>query len=423
MHRTGIGRERGVVLITAIGLVVIMGTVGAIAAYMSTTNAQISGNVRMGTGSFYAAEAGTEEARARLSGSAGVNQIVDNDNDSTDWRVFLSSEDTAEARLAAAEAAGYEAGNSHHTLITSLQQTLTYTVVIRHAEAGGQAEFWGDPDGDGVFTRNTAGASASNMNIYHIISYGSDGTARKRVDIEAVPLPPPAAPGPLYVEAQTNILGASTYILGADQTNPGLEPCGEPAASGISVTLDEDEEPIRTHGDPTIEGNPDILYGAQDIDIQAMIDAYKPLADFTYTVESETLSGTETPGPGDGWGTPTLGLALQDPSTCNDSYIVHIDTQDTYVRLTGDTTGCGALLVEGDLDVHGGFSWYGAILVSGRIIYTGGGDKQVTGTILSEGSADIDVVGGNANIVYCSSAVNNINVNRPLRILNWLEVL
>jgi hypothetical protein len=85
-------------------------------------------------------------------------------------------------------------------------------------------------------------------------------------------------------------------------------------------------------------------------------------------------------------------------------------------------TGCGVLLVEGDLVIHGGFSWHGVILTTGSIVFAGGGNKNVTGAVLSEGSAVADVIGGNANIVYCREAVANQTQNRPLLILNWREL-
>jgi len=59
--------------------------------------------------------------------------------------------------------------------------------------------------------------------------------------------------------------------------------------------------------------------------------------------------------------------------------------------------------------------------VAGSITYTGGGDKNVTGAVLAGGSLDADLVGGNANIVYCSSAINNLTANRPLKKLSWEE--
>jgi len=52
---------------------------------------------------------------------------------------------------------------------------------------------------------------------------------------------------------------------------------------------------------------------------------------------------------------------------------------------------------------------------------TGGGNKNITGGIIAGGSADADLIGGNISVVYCSSAVNNQTVNKPLRNLSWME--
>ncbi|MFH1305523.1 MAG: hypothetical protein ABIH74_03900, partial [Candidatus Omnitrophota bacterium] len=84
-------------------------------------------------------------------------------------------------------------------------------------------------------------------------------------------------------------------------------------------------------------------------------------------------------------------------------------------------TGGGLLLVEGDLMLHGDFSWYGVVIATGSITFTGGGNKNVTGAMLSGGSTDADLVGGNANIVYCSSAVQNQTENQPLQVLSWKD--
>ena len=82
-------------------------------------------------------------------------------------------------------------------------------------------------------------------------------------------------------------------------------------------------------------------------------------------------------------------------------------------------------MVDGDLDVNGGFSWYGVVLVRGTVKYTGGGGKNVTGGVVSGDSmmnlTDPSVTGGGTNIVYCSSAVNNLTQNSPLRRLSWRE--
>jgi len=79
-------------------------------------------------------------------------------------------------------------------------------------------------------------------------------------------------------------------------------------------------------------------------------------------------------------------------------------------------------MVEGDLAVHGGFSWYGVVLVTGSITFTGGGGKNVTGAMLAGGTVSADLVGGDANIVYCSGAVNNQTQYVPLITLRWVEL-
>jgi hypothetical protein len=91
------------------------------------------------------------------------------------------------------------------------------------------------------------------------------------------------------------------------------------------------------------------------------------------------------------------------------------------VELSVGVSGCGILLIEGDLDIHGDFSWYGPVIVTGSVLFTGGGDKNITGALIAGGSAVVDVMGGNANIVYCSSAISDQTKNEPLQLLSWRE--
>ena len=49
---------------------------------------------------------------------------------------------------------------------------------------------------------------------------------------------------------------------------------------------------------------------------QSMVDGLTPFSDFAYTVDSATHTGSTSPGPGDGWGTPTLAAALDRASSC-----------------------------------------------------------------------------------------------------------
>jgi len=399
--------EEGAVL--AIGLIVltVLAFLGTAAITLTTTDVLISGNYRSMIQTLHTAEAGTEEARARLRTTA-ANPITDAHSAQTQWRAYLGTATKAQGR-------GYDSGNVMHTRWSSLVPNMGYTVEIKHAELDAGVAYWGDDNGDGVNTRNTT----TGQNIYVISSNLSANGSNNTVQIEAVKLPPLTVPGAVYVESSTLIQGTSTDIIGTNG-------CGGPDLPGIVSTLpaiDADgNATIVQNGNPNIAGNPPIVYNGTNLDVQAMVNGLKGYANFKYTVNSETHTGSATPGPGDGWGVPTPGATTEDPSSCTDNNIVHYDTQGTYITFAGGSTGCGILLIEGDADFHGGFNWYGPILVTGSATFSGGGGKQVTGALLSGGSIDADIVGGSANIVYCSDAIKNQTQNRPLLVLKWREL-
>jgi hypothetical protein len=93
------------------------------------------------------------------------------------------------------------------------------------------------------------------------------------------------------------------------------------------------------------------------------------------------------------------------------------------VALSAGVSGCGLLLIEGDLDINDDFAWYGPVIVTGSVLFTGGGDKHITGALMVGGSAVLDVMGGNASIIYCSSAISDQTNHRPLQLLSWKEAM
>jgi hypothetical protein len=179
---------------------------------------------------------------------------------------------------------------------------------------------------------------------------------------------------------------------------------------------------VGTNGLPTIDGaNSEISGGPieqnspKNIDIPSMIAGFKRSVTNSYNVNSATLTGMN-------WGTPVEGFTQHDPLSCNERNIVYFNTNQTYVKLNAFTSGCGILMVDGDLAVQGGFYWHGVVLVTGSITFTGGGGKNVTGAMLAGGTVSADLVGGDASIVYCSSAVRNQTQYMPLVTLRWLEL-
>ncbi len=425
--------EKGMVLVLALLLISVLALLGSTAVMTTTTDLKISANYKMSNQAFYVAEAGIEETRARMKGSliTNPNYIADSFQTNTAWRAYIGTASKAQGK-------GYNSGNAMHVLVASLQSTLDYTVTIIHqTNSAGNILYWGECAdisnprcGDGIPERTTSPANLTglpNKNIYLVSSNGVAANANKTIEAEVTRAPPITAPAALYVEAITTLQGTSTNVIGVDRcggpTNlPGVvttlaagtvSPTGQPKVCGANQSCcGFSPYPACGATDPW-----DVVGNGKNLDIQSIIDNWKSSANYQYSVNGDTHTGMA-------WGTPTLAPGpdeLQKASSCNVSNVVYYNTNGTDIKLAGGTSGCGLLLVDGDLEVNGGFSWYGMVIVSGSVRYLGGGDKNITGAVLVGGSMDADLVGGNANIVYCSSAIKDVSESQPLRRLSWEE--
>jgi hypothetical protein len=282
-----------------------------------------------------------------------------------------------------------------------LNSSIDYVVTITHKlDSSGNILRWGDTNGDGAPEENTS----IGENIYVITSEGrSPSGAEKAVKIDAVKVPSITVPSALYTEANTIIQGNSTYITGMDQ------------CSGADVPGVLTRATVSQNGHPQIYGDPPISGGSTlNMGISTLVSQLGSNAKYSYAVNSATLTGMN-------WGSPVAGATPQNASSCNQRNVVYFETSSTYVKLAGGSSGCGILLVNGDPNINGGFHWYGAIIVTGSVVFSGGGEKNVTGGILAGGSVSADMVGGDASIVYCSQALNQTNY-LPLITLRWLEL-
>lgn len=387
--------ERGAVLIVGL-LVLLVLTILSLAAMMSAgTESMTAGNDRSAKEAFYLAEAGVEEARSRLLSPSSPSPIQDSQPGNANWTAFLGTEQKSREK-------GYQNVNSNHVRYASLNPELNYVVKIIHKLDGDNRILrWGDSNQDGIPEENTT----TGQIIYVLAAEGySASGARKMVRVEAAKTPPIIAPAALYTKVETYIQGSSTYVIGLDR-------CGGADLPGIIT-----RSTVRLNGNPVIEGVPALIENsALEINVLAIIRQYKKYANYTYAVTSATMTGMR-------WGTPTPGANQQSPTTCSETNIVHFQTDSTYIKLTGESSGCGLLLVEGDLSVQGGFQWNGVILATGTITFTGGGGKNVTGAILADGTISADLVGGDGNIIYCSRAVRDHTERLPLSALRWAEL-
>jgi hypothetical protein len=393
-----VGDEKGAILVAGL-LVVLILTVLSLAAMMNTgAELRIAANDRSGKEAFYAAEAGVEDARSRLQTSSSLSPIYDRQPNNPYWTAFIGTEQKSRQK-------GYDRANSSHHRYDKLNYTnLDYVVTITHKlDSSKRILRWGDSNSDGQLEENTV----TGNNIYVVTSEGhTPPGAVKPVRIECAKLPPIMTPAAFYTKDSTTIQGTSTQVS-------GINGCGTSNVPGI-VTM----ATVQKNGNPGITGFPVPMVerSPTDINVQGLINQLKKYHNYSYQVNSGSP-------PAQHWGSPTPGPTHQSPTSCNARNIVYINTHNTYVRLTGGSSGCGLLLVEGDLAVHGGFQWYGVILVTGSVTFTGGGGKNVTGAILAGGPAAIDLMGGDANIVYCSQAVQEPTDNLALVTLRWAKLL
>jgi prepilin-type N-terminal cleavage/methylation domain-containing protein len=337
---------------------------------------------------FCAAEAGLRDARSRLQTGASDSPIHDRNPSSPSWMAFIGPPAQTIAK-------GYQRHNSNHSRYDRLNSTLDYVVTLSHKIDGtGKVLKWGDRDNDGRPEENTTVGES----IYVITSqgYGSHG-ASKSLRVEAARIPPIRVAAALYAKAEATLQGSSTYVHGQDS-------CGADPVPGVLSM-----EGVRLNGVPGITGSPSAIveYSPVHIDVQYLVNQFKRRATHQYNVNSAALPGMD-------WGSPVPGTTRRDPSECSLGNIVYFNTNGTYVKLSGGSHGCGTLLVEGDLSVHGGFQWYGIILVTGSIAFIGGGGKNVTGAIMAGGRVSADLVGGDANILFCSRAVQDQTSFLPL---------
>lgn len=151
--------------------------------------------------------------------------------------------------------------------------------------------------------------------------------------------------------------------------------------------------------------------------------------------DNNTINGV---GPVDDGGTPpacvksqllNFGEPQRDPGsiTACQSFFPIVHGTGVNTKFAAGSRGQGTLLVDGNLELAGGFEWVGLIIVRGEIKINGTGNK-ITGGILAEG-VNLTTTGGisgNVDINFSScaiaKAVGGASLGQPLR-RGWSQLL
>lgn len=377
-----LNNERGMVLVVSVLMLAVLTGLGTTAFMQTSTDLKISGNYKMSVQTFYASEAGIEEAKERLRGSS-ASHIEDPSNPT--WSVYILT-----GSLQPSGDPDYDSSYTNDTT-NSLQTDISYLVKIRRqTDASGNILYWGDSDGDGNNERNTT----TGQKIYLVTSYGYSGTSTKKIEAEVI-TQTITVNSALYVKSNVSVNGVTASVDGTDNcgTSPALPPVYTKTPFATDPLTNPEGKEIFLPEDP--------VQGTDDFDIGGYVNSLK--VSTTETITADQTAGTS-------YGSDTNFV------TCYSDTSTPPNVQG--LKLS-KVTGYGILLVKGDLTLAANFSWNGLIFVTGTLTFNGGGTGiRIRGAVLSN---QIVTLNGNIDIQYDSCMISNSMDNQPLVTINWKE--
>jgi type IV pilus assembly PilX-like protein len=415
--------ERGAAMVIALLALVVLTVVGTLFIAQTKTETQIAGHDQRSNQALTHAEAGYGEVLARMSvptdsvnymGPPPYSWITQ-----PGWGRYLvmasgnSAQDPNRGRIATdgldnnLNGTVDESGETYpETRSKQGANPLSYPWVQVHYKlnAANQVLLFGDHDRD-INTPPQPNLQWG-LPMLVITAYGGEGTARRTVQVEAVRPPFEILDGALYTEVdQFKFNGTQFLISGEDHDPvtgavipgnaevPGMLTTGNPANITSSLSGQQTNNITGTGAEPSVDR------ATVDVDLQTLHDTY--IAQAQVILPAGTYSGVS-------WGD----LDHYTSVWCQGD-----------MHISGDCTGGGLLIVDGDLSITGSFTWYGVVLVMGSVTFSGGGnDIHIYGSCLSQGGVNDQTVGGNADILYSSEALNRLTALSPYVVYNWHEL-
>jgi hypothetical protein len=232
-------------------------------------------------------------------------------------------------------------------------------------------------------------------------------------------------------------LGGSSFTTGADAPPPdwGCPTTGLDTLPGV-LTRDSTEISLSgckdyscVQGDPkvrqdtTISDSTFYKFGEVDYNELAAMATLQLAGGSTWTGVGPTASGgvCETANQKN-WGEPTRGGGSI--AACYNYFpIIHINGNANF----SNGYGQGILLVDGNVNVQGGFEFNGPVIVRGEFDTQGTGNKFTGGVLASNASLNESNVLGNATVAFSSCAVARAQkFGVPARELprrNWADLI
>jgi type II secretory pathway pseudopilin PulG len=421
--------NQGVALIAALVLVGMVTLIAATILQTTSTEIATSGHFKSAVQSLYSAEAGIEEARARLR-ERGPGKSIDiadpNGFPNPNWVAYISTsqnwEPTLDPRYSNQETNFFPTSLLTNTQVVanSLQGENPYWVRIQHKREyeaeqlghrpdhahyqdrdgavslhkktnPGKILYFGYPDSNASRpTQFTSHQRVPYQTVKFLQAHGGFQTNHLQVEVDVVHPPGPKQLAPMYAQQSITLHGNASVISGRDrcQAVTGLPPI----YSNLPVNV--------TTGSPTFSGNPSTpQVGKIVVDIQQEIQ----------TVKAEIIPLREH----------QRNARLGSPT----DYAIFLDhiptTQATEALRIQNSIGYGILMSLGDIQLQGRISWNGIILAGGKLTLDGQGSTiQINGGIWAQEIMDIS---GNLEIQYDSCVIQKALASQPLRVVRWKE--
>jgi hypothetical protein len=257
--------------------------------------------------------------------------------------------------------------------------------------------------------------------------FGNNPGSRRLTQMEVALSPPlviPAPNAPVSTQAPITLQG-NLQVNGYDNCT-----CTSTLANRPGKTCDKTRDAVDSANTITVQGS-----AGKGITSGSSTPLHSSVNPWPYDINKiiSQYSSAAQPATGPPWnmtctGTPNLAAVpavyaqcssptqplgrfpdgMPDNPTNSQPAVVHIPGS---VDL-GGATGSGVLIVDGDLTVHGGLSYYGLIIVRGQITFLGGGSQPVNlyGAILAGQDVNAqgivgDSIGGSFSFQYDSCAL------------------
>jgi hypothetical protein len=413
--------QHGSALVISLLVLLVMTMIGTMFMVQTKTETQIAGHDMRHTQALYNAEAGSAEVLARMSRATHPNFIGQPTADPVEpgwgrYVVLTGGNSSNDPAYAVTESDGLDNDSDletdedgeHYPEVLSEQDSvqIAYPWVKLHYKLNPA----GDPILFGDHDNNPSTPSEPNLvnglPILVVTSSGSQGSAARTLEVEAVKHPFTTVNSAVYLETDDAKFNGTQFLVSGRDWDPdtGLPIIGNPEVPGIVTTADPAEIIDELSGSQlnNVEGagaEPSVASSTSDLDLAAMAQEYGAMAETTL--------------PGGTYSNDTWGGV--------DDYTVLRCTGDMHT--SGQCVGGGLLIVDGDLDVSGQFLWYGMVIVLGDIRFTGGGAGiHIYGTVLGNG-LDQQTVGGNADILYSSIAIARLTTEMmPYVVASWHEL-